>query len=332
MPSKKIAIIVTWFGKLPVYFPAWLISAESNIDIDFLVFSDQIICSESPNIKSYQLSMHELLKMFQEKMGRIIKIQNSYKFCDCRPFFGITFSDYLKEYDFWGYCDIDLVFGNIRKFVTDEKMSKYDRFYQYGHLSIFRNVDTINHLYDLPGGIYTYDEILCGEAKTTPEEYLGINRICQKNNIKWYTEIDFADFSLKYENRLELVHGRSNSKHQVFAWSNGEAYRLYEEDNEIKKEEFVYIHWQKRKPIISGEIDHNSTLLIGPKTIEVSDKEIDVEKMDLINPCLNDLDRKQGAIEYKKKKRKEFLNANFATKKMWIRQKAYSLITKRTYE
>jgi len=27
---------------------------------------------------------------------------------------------------FWGYCDIDLIFGNIRAFMTDELLNEYD--------------------------------------------------------------------------------------------------------------------------------------------------------------------------------------------------------------
>lgn len=37
------------------------------------------------------------------------------------------FQEYIKDYDFWGHCDADLIFGDIRKFVTDDILNKYDR-------------------------------------------------------------------------------------------------------------------------------------------------------------------------------------------------------------
>ena len=48
------------------------------------------------------------------------------------------------EYDFWGYCDIDLIFGNIRKFITDDILDKYDKILSRGHFTLFRNKDSIN--------------------------------------------------------------------------------------------------------------------------------------------------------------------------------------------
>lgn len=177
MEKYKIGIVVTWFGSLPGYFPAWLKSAEANKDVDFLVFCDHEVKSASENIHIQKMSFEETIALCERKMHRKVNFANAYKFCDARLFFGIIYEDYLKDYDFWGYCDIDLVFGNIRHFITDELLNQYDRFFQYGHLCLYRNSQEMNHLYELPGGIYSLQEIFEGTAKTTPEEYSGANRI-----------------------------------------------------------------------------------------------------------------------------------------------------------
>lgn len=331
--KHKIGIIVTWFGKLPPYFDAWLLSAEYNKSVDFLVFTDCNVVSDSPNIIVYKTTLQETLKNFEEKLGRKIRIENSYKFCDCRAFFGITYADYLQDYDFWGYCDIDLVFGNLRKFLTDELLDKYDRFYQYGHLSIFRNTEKINHLYDLPGGIYSYKEIFEGKAKTTPEEHFGINRICDLNHIRWYANADFADFAIKYPNRLEVKHGLKNYDTQVFIWDNGEAYRQYkDETGSWKRQSFVYMHWQKRKPVIEGNVADGKMIITANKIVVIpEDLEINEAICKQYNPQISKQDRDNCKKAYTKKKLHEFLKADAATKKMWIRQKRYSLTTKRSY-
>ena len=59
-------------------------------------------------------------------MGFEIVVESGYKLCDFKPALGYIFSDYIKKYDFWGYCDIDIIFGNIRAFMTDDLLNEYD--------------------------------------------------------------------------------------------------------------------------------------------------------------------------------------------------------------
>ena len=61
--------------------------------------------------------------------------------------YGYLFDDYLTEYDFWGHCDVDLIFGNIRKFIDDKILNQYDRILSRGHLSLYRNCKEINELF-----------------------------------------------------------------------------------------------------------------------------------------------------------------------------------------
>lgn len=328
MSKYSIAVIVTWFGTLPPYFSAWIESAERNSDIDFLIFSDCDIVSESANIKFSRMSLADTIKMFESKLNRNINIKNSYKFCDCRAFFGLAYADYLKNYDFWGYCDIDLVFGDIREFLTDDILSKYDRFYQYGHLCIFRNCERMNHLYDLPGGIYKENEIFLGEAKTTLEEHLGLNRICEKNDISWYTQVDFADFAIKYPYRLEAKHGVQNYANQIFVWHNGEAKRFYRNNGKVEEDKYIYMHWQKRKPVIEGKIESDSYLVLCGNKILALPGTTDISSLDfsIYNPNPTASERKKCKRQYRKKKITEFRKASMATKKIWLRQKVYKLI------
>ena len=58
MYKYKIGIIVTWFGKFPSYFPAWLASAKKNPDIDFLLFCDQEFESCASNINVYHITLN----------------------------------------------------------------------------------------------------------------------------------------------------------------------------------------------------------------------------------------------------------------------------------
>lgn len=334
MNQYKIAVIMTWFGSLPPYFPAWLRSAERNPDIDFLCFCDHEIQSEAPNIRVFPTTLQATLAAFEKALGRPVRMHSSYKFCDCRPFFGLAYAEYLKGYDFWGYCDIDLVFGRLRDFLTDEWLEKYDRFYPYGHLSVFRNCERINHLYDLPGGIYSRKEIFEGSAKTTPEEHFGLNRICDRNGISWYSHADFADFSVKYPKRLEVNHGLANYDSQCFVWKDGEALRVYRDKDRVCTEPFAYMHWQKRKPAIQGELSTDSLLVLTPDSLLALPGDTDILQLEpeKYNPPLTERDRKLCRQLYTRKKLREFAKCDLAAKRMWLRQKRYALTDrKRSY-
>lgn len=334
MSKYKIGIIVTWFGVLPSYFNAWLQSVEKNNDVDFLCFFDHAFESKSKNIIIHQISFSQMIDLCSKKMDRKVDFKNSYKFCDARPFFGIIFNDYIENYDFWGYCDIDLMFGNIRKFITDDILAKNERIFQYGHLSIFKNCYKMNHLYSLNGGIYSMDEIFLGKAKTTPEEYFGLNRICQKNNIPWYTKVIFADFSAKYHDRLNLNHGLINYDKQIFIWDDGHAYRYYKLNNRIVRDEFIYMHWQKKKPVIIGDIESTSSSIICPtKIISINTPiKIDELKFEDYNPVLSERQLHIEESNYRKKKINDFLKSNLSTKKIWLRQIMYRILENRLYQ
>jgi len=64
----------------------------------------------------------------------------------------VIFEDWLKDYDFWGYGDLDLIYGNIRKFCNDQVLQEYDiisgrKKYLTGHFALYRNNETVNNLY-----------------------------------------------------------------------------------------------------------------------------------------------------------------------------------------
>lgn len=326
---KKIAIIVTWFGKLPSYFPAWLKSAESNNTIDFLIFCDQDISSDKDNIITYKTTLQDEVLRYEKILNRKISISNAYKFCDCRLFFGLFYEQFIKDYDFWGYCDIDLVFGDIRNFVTDEILSTYDRIYEYGHLCLYRNNYKMNHIYDLNGGIYTLDEIFEGRAKTTPEEHFGVNRICKLNNIRWYRKEDYIDLRVSLTKRLEVSNKKKNTLHQIYIWRHGKAYCFHCENGNLYTDEVVYIHWQKKKPIIEDEKLFNDIyefVITTDKFIVDLPKHFTEKWMDRVNPPMKEYEKKVARYKYLFKTMKKYLKSDIPTKRIWFRQIRYRLM------
>jgi len=124
----RIVFIITYMGKYPWYFPYFLHSCRYNPTIDFLIFTDNndLNIDLPANVKIIPNSLEQFKADAAQALGFDVAVQSGYKLCDFKPAYGYIFADYIKDYDFWGYCDVDVIFGNIRTFMTDEMLDEYE--------------------------------------------------------------------------------------------------------------------------------------------------------------------------------------------------------------
>lgn len=151
-PATDITLIIPFFGKIPPWMPLFLHGCYANPEVAFLLFSDRLETGWYSNVNVVRMQLNELKGLAEEKLDMSVCLERGYKICDLRPAFGIIFEDYLDESRFWGTCDLDVLFGNIRKFITDELLDTYDvisakREYLIGHFTLYRNRDDVNNLF-----------------------------------------------------------------------------------------------------------------------------------------------------------------------------------------
>jgi len=152
--NKSIGMLVCYYGKLPWYFHYFLHSCRYNPTVDFFIITDDGAYKKSlpQNVKLIIKSLDELKQLINNKLGFETNIIKAYKLCDFKPAYGYIFSELLDSYDFWGHCDIDLVFGNIRDFVVDELLEEYELIsvrpdWIPGCFLLFKNIPKMNMLY-----------------------------------------------------------------------------------------------------------------------------------------------------------------------------------------
>lgn len=126
--QQSIALIVCYYGKFPWYFTYFLHSCKHNPTIDFYIITDNnsLTIPLPDNVKFIYKTLEEIRLLATQKLGFKVNMDFSYKLCDFKPAYGLIFSEILKPYDFWGHCDIDVIFGNIRIFMTDELLADRD--------------------------------------------------------------------------------------------------------------------------------------------------------------------------------------------------------------
>lgn len=149
---KSIVFIIPYIGKWPLWFDAFLLSTRRNETINWLFITDCAIPKEYPENVRF---IPSTLQMLNNEINITLDAQvplTSRKLCDIRPAYGKLFQEHIKSFDFWGFCDVDIIWGDVRNFITDEMLANYDIISSRkeaisGHFTIFRNTESINDFY-----------------------------------------------------------------------------------------------------------------------------------------------------------------------------------------
>lgn len=149
---KSIVIIVPYFGKFPEWFDLFIESCKYNPTIDWIIFTD----NEEPqnkckNVSYVHMSFPDFCSLISKKLNISFLPSCPYKICDLRLSFGVIFDIYIHDYDYFGWCDIDVIWGDIRKFVTEDVLNHdliiFCKQHITGHLSLLKNIDRMRYIY-----------------------------------------------------------------------------------------------------------------------------------------------------------------------------------------
>lgn len=280
---KKCCFVIPYFGKLPNYFQLFLNSCKYNQDYNWLLFTDDDIKYEYPvNVKKIKISFRDFRRYFQDKFDFKIELSRPYKLCDYKPAYGYVLQEYLRGYRFWGHCDIDLIFGSISNFITDEMLDNYDKLFCLGHFIMYRNTIENNKVFmSRVNGLKLFQKVF-----STPNIMVFDEELRNSNNVNQIflnegKRVFVNDYSMnpyifkKQFIRVRYVgceNGYSNAfvleipRKAVYLWQKGHVCRYFLEDNLLKEEEFLYIHLQKRQMKYNARIGNSDIVQILPNT------------------------------------------------------------------
>lgn len=129
---RKI-VIMPYFGVPPDWFEKFQVPAG----YDWIIDTD---------IEGFKRRVREKLGI--EYTGE----PGTGKVWDFRCALGLLYEDEIRDYDFWGHCDFDVVFGDVDKFVPDSSLDRLDVYsshnqYVCGCFSLYRNTPEVNNLF-----------------------------------------------------------------------------------------------------------------------------------------------------------------------------------------
>lgn len=156
-PRPRIAIVNTYFGTPPAWLPAFLRSCQANPDVQWLIYADFDAGFPTPdNVSIRFLDLRGFNARASAAVGVEIGIDRGTlrKVCDFKPIYGLMFADDLRDFDWWAYSDLDVVWGDIRKFVTDDLLNSHiivspRQRKLGGHGTFVRNTEANNRTFEI---------------------------------------------------------------------------------------------------------------------------------------------------------------------------------------
>jgi len=147
----SIAVLTCWYGEYPWYFPYYVHSCSFNPTIDFYIITDnQVEIQNKPdNLIIINKTLDEIKAIATKKLGFNVSLEYPFKLNDFKPAYGFLFPEVFKNYSYWGQCDLDIIYGDIRSFLNEEMINSYDYLsmrhdYTTGCFSLYQNNEKMN--------------------------------------------------------------------------------------------------------------------------------------------------------------------------------------------
>ncbi len=306
---KSIIFIIPYFGKLPNYFQQFLLSCKFNPTIDFLLLTDDKTEFDYPNnFRVIYTTFESIQNIIKSKFDFEINISVPFKLCDYKPAYGEIFNDYFIGYDFWGHCDIDLIFGDIRGFYTEDVLKQYNKIGHLGHLTLYRNNESVNSLYKkkiankMKEYIEPYRIAFSNPNNIAFDEwsfgtnYFRVNEIYMYYKEPVYYENHYADLTPYTRPFIEsyfdpYTQKRTSKSFFYYTWSNGKLYahKFFSKE----KSERLYVHFLKRPMSVNNGSNCENDLeqmLIIPNEIQLGCQapsfvsKLGIVTMNILNP------------------------------------------------
>lgn len=246
----NICIILPYFGTFPAWVDVFLMSCRKNSSIDFHIITDvkREEC-EAPNIFFHYTTFREMQQRVRSRLKGVLP--SAYKLCDYRPCYGHLFDEIIKGYEYWGYCDMDTILGDICGFLNKLHYQQYDRLFLHGHFTLYRNSEDVNSLYmhPLPKGLPPMMHFNSVKKTSYPMHYdeVGANLLCSYYGLKFCKEEVSFDVSYFYE--PFRLYSMPENIQCLTVYDHGRiiTHAIQGGETSIPPFESMYIHFQKRK-------------------------------------------------------------------------------------
>lgn len=293
--KSHIWIFMPYFGALPNYFQLYLNSLRKNskyISVIFITDNDMSIYDLPENFHIVKSDLNSERKRFCDIINTELKvtiqpddiIQYPYKIADFKIMYpyayeGLGRSFGVRDTDFVGWGDCDLIYGDLEEFLFD--IDEYDILGgMFGHLTAFRNQVEFRRLF------ISVEDIL--NLLTTPTHFVTdeiafrkrLFELVHEKSLKvFHTQYFFCDIvpevfmylfnrSLS-EDKIQLFDSYNSDKDiQNLEYSKNGKLRVFYTNGDSRS--VIYCHLQKRKMRIEIESDERGYRIVHDAFLSVT--------------------------------------------------------------
>jgi hypothetical protein len=215
---------------------------------DFFIFHNGVFDSAAlldcpKNVKAVNLESTEnfarhLLRVLDEKEDSELSFESrdrliqlvakhlyvySYALVEFKPALGHIFAPYIEGYSHWGYSDLDMLFGDLGRWISPDEMKDFDivtygfgdqhRLYMRGQLTFHKNTPKINQLWRKCDYLSDIDVRLAGVLSRKQKYHFESAEGCYSAAV-----LDRKDIRVKYASKAWTdVHGKDTAySHGVY--------------------------------------------------------------------------------------------------------------------
>lgn len=279
--KKKCVFILPYFGSFKNYFQLFLDTFSFNPHYDLLIITDCTDKYEYPaNVRLLKSTLAEVKTLAEKKLSFKVCLEQPYKLCDFKPAYGFLFEEYIGGYEYWGHCDCDILLGNLEKLLTPLLDQGYDKLFAAGHMTIYKNTYDNNRRFMFGyKGKKIYEEAFTSKGSYIfDEDYQlkhnndnNIHSIFLESGVNIFSEdlsmntaVDSAKFiQAKYVPEEREFINQPYVKARYY-FDKGDIYSLYAQEGNLKRNDYLYMHFQMRKMRVDKRITRDHPIEILP--------------------------------------------------------------------
>lgn len=245
-----LIMLIPYFGRWPAWINLFIESCKWNPGVRWRFHTD---CREpenkATNVDYVHLSFDDYKALVRERLEIAFNPADPYKLCDLRPCLAYIHEREVAGFQFFGYGDIDVIYGNIDNFYTSEIRERFDVLSTHperlsGHFTVLRNTVAFRHAFERIAG---YRLLLEKTSYAGMDEGAFKSVFCPGGNKPSVVKRSVnSDPRLLFEERYSTVlsprgwHDGTVAYPQRWFWRRGCLTNEYDAERE-----FLYLHFMR---------------------------------------------------------------------------------------
>jgi hypothetical protein len=169
-----LVMLCPYFGHWPAWINFFIESCKWNPEVRWRLYTD---CGDpenhAENVDVIATTFADYKAFVRTRLGLAFDPPDPYKICDVKPALGRIHEQDIAGYPFFGYGDIDVIYGDLASFYSKQRFANLDVVSAHperlsGHFAVLRNTPAMRNVFERISG---FDAMLQNPKSVGTDEY-----------------------------------------------------------------------------------------------------------------------------------------------------------------